>query len=473
MKVKLNDINYRYHVYGIINIFYQCENIEFVEEHYDMSINIYENEVQCSYGEISERFIFTKDLPHKDFIKKSIFMFLTKYTGKSMPWGTLTGIRPSKIAIELLRKGKNESEIIEFFNHNYCTREDKAKLCIDIGKKEESFINTKKENISVYIGMPFCPTRCLYCSFTANSVKGCGDLVDNYIKALMVEMERMSSFIKRKGLNIQCLYFGGGTPTAVNDEQFRVVMEAIYKNFMEEFNVQEFTVECGRPDSITEDKLETMKKHRVSRISINPQTMSDTTLKLIGRNHSAKDVVEKFYMARNIGFENINMDIIVGLPGEKLEDVINTCKEIKKLAPDSFTVHGLSVKRGSRLHENIVNKENYEIANQKELNEMFGETVNLSKSLSMKPYYMYRQKNMVGNMENIGYALEGKECIYNIQMIEEKQTIIALGADAVSKIVFLEENRLERFANIKDVKEYIERLDEKISSKEELLETLY
>ncbi|WP_102400546.1 coproporphyrinogen III oxidase [Haloimpatiens massiliensis] len=473
MKVKLNNINYRYHIYGIINIFYQCENIEFVEENWDICINIFENEVECYYGEVSENFIFTMDLNYKDFVKKSLFNFLTKYTGKIMPWGTLTGIRPSKIAIGLLNKGKNEKEIVKFFKHTYCAREDKAKLCIDIGKKEEAFINKHKDNISIYIGMPFCPTRCLYCSFASNSVKGCGQLVENYIKALIIEMKRMSEFIRKKGLNIQCLYFGGGTPTAVSDEQFAIVMEQIYKYFMNHFNVCEFTVECGRPDSITISKLKTMKKYGVSRISINPQTMSDNTLKLIGRNHSAMDVVEKFNMAREMGFNNINMDIIVGLPGEKLEDVINTCSEIKKLKPDSFTVHGLSVKRGSRLHENIVNKESYEIANQEELNKMFQETVKLSNSLSMSPYYMYRQKNMVGNMENIGYVLDGKECIYNIQMIEEKQTIIALGADAVSKIVFLEENRLERFANIKDVKEYIERLDEKISSKEKLLDTLY
>lgn len=473
MKVKLNNIDYRYHVYGIINIFYQCENIEFVEEHWDMCINISQNEVECYYGQFSEKFIFAMDLEYKDFVKKSIFIFLTRCTGKIMPWGTLTGIRPSKIAIGLLDKGKNEKEIVEFFKHKYCTREDKVKLCIDIGKKEESFINKDKDNISVYIGMPFCPTRCLYCSFASNSVKGCGHLVENYIEALIIEMGQMSEFIRNKGLNIQCLYFGGGTPTAVNDQQFEIVMEHMHKYFMHEFNVQEFTVECGRPDSITINKLKTMKKYGVSRISINPQTMSDNTLKLIGRNHSSMNVVEKFNMAREIGFNNINMDIIVGLPGEKLKDVINTCSEIKKLEPDSFTVHGLSVKRGSRLHENIVNKESYEIADQEELNKMFQETVKLSNILSMRPYYMYRQKNMVGNMENIGYALEGKECIYNIQMIEEKQTIIALGADAVSKIVFLEENRLERFANIKDVREYIERLNEKISSKKKLLETLY
>lgn len=474
MKVKLNNYNYRYDVYQMVNIFYSSENIEFVEEHIaDIFINIFDDKVQCSNNQLSEEYIFRKDIKFKEFIKKSIFIFLTKCTNQCMPWGTLTGIRPSKKALEFLNAGKSEENIVDFFKSVYCTREDKSRLCIDIAKREKEFVNNDYKNISVYIGMPFCPTRCLYCSFASNSVKACKSLVEEYIKALILEMDSMSHFIKRKKLNIQCVYFGGGTPTAINDQQFQEVMSAIDKYFIQGFNIKEFTVECGRPDSITSNKLNTMKTYGVNRISINPQSMNDKTLKLIGRNHTFKDVIEKFNMAREMGFDNINMDIIVGLPGEKLQDVVKTCNFLKELKPDSVTVHGLSVKRGSRLHENIVNKKNYEIPEQQELNKMFEETVKLAYYLDMYPYYMYRQKNMVGNMENIGYTYKGKECIYNIQMIEERQTIIALGADAVSKVVFLDENRLERFANIKDVREYINRLDEKIESKKKLLETLY
>ena len=216
-----------------------------------------------------------------------------------------------------------------------------------------------------------------------------------------------------------------------------------------------------------------MKKYEVSRISINPQTMNDETLKLIGRNHTVEDVKEKFNMARELGFEDINMDMIIGLPGEGYEEALNTAREIKKLKPDSLTVHGLSLKRGSRLYENFILKKGLGIKNQDEITKMYNESKKLSKELNLKPYYMYRQKNMVGNMENIGYAKEGKECIYNMQMIEDTQTIIALGADAVSKVVFKDENRIERFPNVKDVREYVNRIDEMIEGKIKLLDTLY
>ncbi|WP_410506410.1 coproporphyrinogen III oxidase [Haloimpatiens sp. FM7315] len=458
----------------MINIFYSGENIEFVDgESYNIKINVFEDKVICHNEDLEKCFDFNKLVKFKDFVKKSVFVFLTEVTGKLMPWGTLTGIRPSKIALELINAGKNENEIIDYFKLNYCTNKDKAELCIRVANKEEIFVNKYIKNISVYIGMPFCPTRCLYCSFASNSVKSCGSVVDKYLETLEYEMVKMSDYIKSKGLNIQCVYFGGGTPTAIDDNKFRKVIENIHKYFIKGFDVEEFTVECGRADSITLDKLKSMKKFNATRISINPQTMTDKTLKLIGRNHTSRDVIEKFNMAREMGFNNINMDMIVGLPGEKLKDIINTCDVISRLDPESLTVHGLSVKRGSRLHENIINNENYEIANQKELNLMFEESFKASEKMDMKPYYMYRQKNMVGNMENVGYCKDKKESIYNIQMIEEKQTIIALGADAVSKVVFLNENRLERFANIKDVREYIDRIDEKIKGKLDLLDTLY
>ncbi|HEY8805846.1 MAG TPA: coproporphyrinogen dehydrogenase HemZ, partial [Clostridium sp.] len=301
----------------------------------------------------------------------------------------------------------------------------------------------------------------------------CKNIVEPYIEALSREIKSISSYIKKKKLNIECVYFGGGTPTSVNDEQFEFIMKCIYEAFTEHNNVKEFTVECGRPDSITLLKLKTMKKYGVDRISINPQTMNDDTLKLIGRNHSVKDVYETFSMARGLGFDNINMDLIVGLPGEKIAHMINTCDKMAGIKPDSITIHGMSIKRASRLHENMLNNYKFEIPAQEELNQMYELTAQLSKKLNMKPYYMYRQKNMVGSMENVGYTSPGKEGIYNIQMIEERQTVIALGADAVCKVVFLEENRHERFANIKDVREYIKRVDEMIEKKIALLETLY
>lgn len=473
MKIKLSNMQYRYDVYQIINIFFSLSDIEFVEEDWDFSIELNKETIVINNNEDCKEIILSSTIPYKDGLKKAIFQYFSDKTGEEMPWGALIGVKPSKIALALINEGKGRDYIVNYFKEHYNTRRDKAELCINIAKVEEELVNRDEKNISIYIGMPFCPTRCLYCSFTSNPIEGCKSLVEPYLNSLYYEIEKTANYIKEKNLNIQCVYFGGGTPTAVNDEQFEKVMELIYNNFISGNNVQEFTVECGRPDSITLSKLNSMKRYNVHRISINPQTMNDDTLKSIGRRHSVKDVVDKYMMARECGFENINMDIIVGLPGEGLSHVERTCEEILKLNPESITIHGMSVKRASKLHENILNKINFAVPEQNELNLMYERTVTLSESLNMKPYYMYRQKNMVGNMENIGYTIEGKEAIYNIQMIEERQTIIACGAGSVTKVVFLDENRLERHFNVKDVREYINRVDEMVQKKLDLLNTLY
>lgn len=473
INVKLNNKEFNYDVYQIINLFFLFPDIKFVEENYDYNIEVKEDVIVIQKGSESYEYIINKSYKRKEEVKKAVFLYFSKHTTDELPWGTLIGIRPSKKALELLQAGLSEEAIIAEFKEKHVTREDKAQLCIDVAKFEKNIVNTKKDNISVYIGMPFCPTRCLYCSFASNPIEKCKDIVEPYLQSLAHEIKEVSSYIQEKKLKIECVYFGGGTPTSVNDEQFEFIMKCIYEGFTEKNNVKEFTVECGRPDSITYKKLSTMKKYGVHRISINPQTMNDDTLKLIGRTHSVGDVTEKFTMARELGFDNINMDLIVGLPGEKITHIIKTCEKILELKPDSITIHGLSIKRASKLHEKMLNNYRFEVPGQEELNKMYEYTVELSKKLHMKPYYMYRQKNMVGNMENIGYTRPGYEGIYNIQMIEEKQTVIALGADAVCKVVFLDENRHERFANIKDVREYIKRLDEMIQKKIELLETLY
>lgn len=473
IKVKLNDMKYRYDVYQIVNIFFNLVDIDFSEEEYDINIIINEDSVVVEYKGIVKKYGFDVELALKENIKKCIFDFFTEQSGKILPWGILIGIRPSKIALSLINEGKNDDYIIEYYQKHFSLRKDKAELCIKVAKLEKELVNENTNLVSVYIGMPFCPTRCLYCSFTSSPIESCKNIVEPYLNALQLEIVETAKYIKKNNLRIQCVYFGGGTPTAVNDEQFEEIMQHVYNSFVLNNEVKEFTVECGRPDSITLNKLESMKKYKVDRISINPQTMNDETLKLIGRRHSIEDVVTKFNLARNCGLDNINMDIIVGLPGEELKHIKRTCDEIYKLAPDSITVHGMSIKRGSKLHENIVNKMQLQIPEQEELNEMYQETIELSNNCGMIPYYMYRQKNMVGNMENVGYCKEGKEGLYNIQMIEERQTIIACGADAVTKVVFLNENRLERHANVKDVREYINRVEEMVEKKLNLLDTLY
>lgn len=473
IKVKLNDLSYRYDVFQMIKLFHYLDDIDFVEENFDYSIEINEDKIIIGDNKEKVNYDLSQDDPIKEQLKKAVYSYFKEVYGITLPWGTLVGIRPSKIALELLEKGMKEEAIINYFYDHYMASKEKAQLCIDIARNENKFVNSDSNSISVYIGMPFCPTRCLYCSFTSNPIGGNKKLVEPYLEALKLEIREMSRFIYEKGLTIESIYFGGGTPTAIEDEQFEDLMSVIYSNFIKNFYIKEFTVECGRPDSITVSKLSSMKKYGVSRISINPQTMNDETLKSIGRNHNSKDVEDKFILARELGFDNINMDVIVGLPGEGIEEVENTCERLLKLKPDSLTVHGMSIKRASRLYEDLCLNKKYTIASQLELNEMYGLTRKLAIDLSMIPYYMYRQKNMVGNMENIGYSHCGKECIYNIQMIEEKQTIIALGADAVSKVVFLDENRIERFPNVKDVREYTSRINEMIEKKKELLNTLY
>lgn len=474
LRVKLNDFNYRYDVYQMINIFLPFKNIVFQDENPDFEVIIEENYVMVKSESMDRIFKFEDELKLKQEVKKSVFKYFEELTGKLMPWGTLIGIRPSKIAMSMLIEGVSEEDIIKYFKNVYISSKEKAELCIEVAKREMKYIKPKNEKVSIYIGMPFCPTRCLYCSFAANPIVGFKkEIIEDYLNALKKEIEAISSYLKKRNLKLETLYFGGGTPTSINDDQFEDLMKYIHKFFIQEFNVKEVTVECGRPDSITYKKLETMKKYEVTRISINPQTMSDNTLKLIGRNHNSCDILKVFKLARELQFKDINMDIIVGLPGEKLSDVQKTCSHIKELKPDSFTVHGLSVKRASRLYENIINNIKYELATQNELNLMFKETELLAQDLQMKPYYMYRQKNMVGNMENIGYSKEGKESIYNIEMMEDKQTVVALGADAVTKVVYLESGKIERFGNVKDVKEYINRINEMIEKKIELLDNLY
>ncbi len=472
VKINLSDLKYRYEVYQLFNIYFSMREIKFVDkEESEYIVYIDQDNLKFKYKDYYKEESLGENI--KQSLRRFLFLCLRDLTNDIYPWGILIGIRPSKIALKFINEGYSEEEVIEIFKDQYLAHEDKAKLCIAVAKAEERIVNKDKNNIAIYIGMAFCPTKCLYCSFTSNPIGVHKKLVEPYLEALLKEIKGMSDYVREKNLNVESVYFGGGTPTAVNDEEFTKVMKAIYNNFIKDSKVKEFTVECGRPDTLTRNKLKTMKEYKVDRISINPQTMNDKTLKLIGRTHSSEDIKEKFKMARELGFDDINMDIIIGLPGETHEDVIYTKNELMKLRPDSITVHGLALKRGSRMYEEFVLKKGIQITPQEEIIKMYEESRNLAENLGISPYYMYRQKNMVGNMENLGYAREGKECIYNIQMIEEKQTVIALGAAAVSKVIFLEEDRLERFPNLKDLHEYISRIDEMIEKKKNLLNTLY
>ncbi|ADL51811.1 coproporphyrinogen III oxidase [Clostridium cellulovorans] len=474
IKVKIAESKYTLEITHIIKLFYEYNEVELNSFDYDYNIDIdgkvtIFDKQNCKIYD----YCFDDRFSYMDNIKKGVFLFFEGITKISPPWGTLTGIRPTKRVIELLKEGLNEDSIVNELMVRFCCSIGKAKLAIEVAKTEISIVNTEKNVIGLYLGMPFCPTRCLYCSFASNPIKTCEKLVKPYLEALSKEISMISKYINDKKLKIETVYFGGGTPTAVNNEEFEMILNDVYTNFIKDKNVKEFTVECGRPDSITEEKLMTMKRYDVSRISINPQSMNEKTLKTIGRHHTIEEVKKKFHLARKLGFTNINMDLIIGLPNEGVDEVKTTCAELFELKPDSVTVHGLAIKRGSRLQEDLINDKKYSVAKNSNIITMYNEVENLANKLNMRPYYMYKQKNMVGNLENVGYATDNNLCIYNIQMIEEKQTIIALGADGISKVVFHEENRHERFANLKDVLEYTKRIDELLDKKKAFLDTLY
>lgn len=397
----------------------------------------------------------------RNVFKRMMYDMLKKLTGRELPWGTLTGVRPTKIVYTLLEEGKNDREIKDYLKKEYYVSEKKGDLAIKVASNEKRLLEKIDYNngYSLYAGIPFCPTTCLYCSFTSYPLAVWKDRVDTYVEAMLKEMEFTSRLMKDKKLDT--FYMGGGTPTTLEPEQLDRVLSFFEEHF-DTSGLKEYTIEAGRPDSITRDKLMVMKKHGVDRISINPQTMNDDTLKLIGRHHTVEQIKEAFTLARECGFDNINMDLIIGLPGETREHIERTMREVALLAPDSLTVHSLAIKRAARLNIFWEKYKDYAMVNTDDIINM---TADGAAAMGMEPYYLYRQKNMAGNFENVGYSKPGKEGIYNILIMEEKQTIMAVGAGASTKVVFPEENRIERVENVKDVTTYIENIDEMIDRK--------
>lgn len=403
---------------------------------------------------------------YKDKCKGFLYESLLAHTGKALPWGNMTGIRPTKIAMGMLTEGATEEEIVAYYKKKHFVSDEKALLSLDIAKREKKLLSTLhyENGYSLYIGIPFCPTTCLYCSFTSYPISMHRKRVDAYIDCLIREMDYVKEVYHDKILDT--VYIGGGTPTTLEASDLDRLITALKERF--DFDtVQEFTVEAGRADSITREKLEVLYKHGVDRISVNPQTMNQCTLNVIGRRHTVEQVLEAYKLAREIGFDNINMDLILGLPGEDVKEVTHTIAEVKKLNPDSLTVHSLAIKRASKLAQWIQTHDISCIHNTDETMEI---AVQGALDMEMKPYYLYRQKNMSGNFENVGYAKEGKFGIYNILIMEELQTIVALGAGSITKRVYAD-GRIERCDNVKDVELYIDQIDEMIARKKRLLES--
>ena len=479
--VKLQGHDYKYEVAELLKLFTtQFKFINSNDEFEKILINeviikdkqiesitkFYENKELkiCKSESFDTNLINKEDIKKgtKTIIKRSIFNVLDELFKTYVPWGILTGIRPVKIVHNLLDQDLSEEDIRENLKNNYLIKDEKIDLALDIAKRERVFIYPiDKNKISLYVSIPFCPTRCVYCSFPANPMKQFGHLRDKYVKALIKEIKGLAKLLKDTNKDIETLYIGGGTPTALEANQLDVLIKALFEE-LDLSNIKEFTVEAGRPDTITKEKLEVMKKHNVTRISINPQTMNNETLAKIGRDHNVDDIINCFKVARDLGFDNINMDIILGLVDEDLEMVRNTLEKIKELSPESLTVHTLAIKRASTLKENL---DKYELTRYEEMIKMIDLSMEYAKDMGLNPYYMYRQKHMLGNLENIGYAKEGFECIYNIQIMEEKQSNLAVGAGAISKYVYVDEDRIERTDNVKNVEQYIDRVDEMIERK--------
>lgn len=422
----------------------------------------------------------------KSVMKQALYRLLSAYTNQKLPWGTLTGIRPTKIPMKMIMEGKNDDEIKLYLDNTYYVSDGKIKLATEIAHLEKNIIESTHgvEGFSLYVGIPFCPTTCMYCSFTSYPIVKFKDMVDTYLDTLEKELCEVGKL--NTGRYLDSVYIGGGTPTTLEPEQIERLNGMIRKYF-DFANVKEYTMEAGRPDSLTIEKLAAMKKCGIGRISVNPQTMHDETLKIIGRRHSVADTIRAFNMAREAGFDNINMDIILGLPGEDAKMVSETLDEIAKLGPDSLTVHSMAIKRAAGMHQFLMEHEEIKSINTPEMMDM---AVAAAKAQGLNPYYLYRQKNMAGNLENVGFAREGKYGLYNILIMEEIQSIVACGAGTVTKRVYSEHSRMypgdvavgnvypgdvavgngriERCDNVKDVSLYIAKIDEMIERKRQL-----
>lgn len=407
----------------------------------------------------------------KNALKQTLYALLEEVTGQKLPWGTLTGIRPTKIPMKMLEEGVPEEEIFRDMKETYLASDEKVNLAIEIAKREKELLDQLdyEKGWSLYIGIPFCPTTCAYCSFTSFPLKVWKKRVDEYLDAVFKEIDFTAEAFRDRVLN--SVYIGGGTPSTLEPYQ----MDRLIKKIKASFDLThcvEFTVEAGRPDSTTRELLQCLKDNEITRISINPQTMKQKTLDIIGRHHTVEQTLECYRTAREVGMDNINMDLIIGLPEEDLEDVRNTMEILKELNPENITVHSLAIKRAARM---TIYKDRFEDMKMVNTQEHMDLCEQYCRAIGLEPYYMYRQKGMAGNMENVGYAKPGKAGVYNILIMEEKQTIMALGAGATTKVVFtdqLNENgtpHIERAENVKSVEQYIDRIDEMIDRKRKLL----
>lgn len=477
MPVILIGNSFKYEIESTLKIFFPTEKFQFSDSidnaigdnfvvagaeqgriFTDIKINgqLFHNEKNISNND-------TKYIEHE--LCRLIYHILKNALKITPAWGIMTGIRPVKKVTELIEQGKNFSEIEKILIDKYELSSEKFKLAYDTAINQLPIIRKiNRRAVSLYISIPFCPSRCSYCSFVSHSIESAKKLIPDYIECLCRELEIIGNIIKETNTPIDTVYFGGGTPTAIPADDIRTIMECVRNNFDLD-KIREYSFEAGRPDTITEEKLNVIKEYGANRISINPQTLNDDVLKVIGRRHSGEDALKAFELARKIGFNNINTDLIAGLPTETVESFRNTLDKIVDLSPESITVHTLTLKRAANLfmqgNENITNP----------ASEMVDYSIKKLMDNNYYPYYMYRQKNTVDNLENVGYSKKGFESYYNIYIMDETQTIIGAGCAASTKLVY-PDNKITRIHNYKFPYEYIGNFEQLMTKKKEITECL-
>ena len=478
MQVILNSPGFSYDVHSLVKAFYPEEDIVITDEGVSalfmiridpadpvgdditgsVSISAPQNRDVATHF---EEFSHISRPAVKSLVKRMLYTMLCDITHKALPWGTMTGIRPVKVPMKLIREGFDDTAVKDHMKSVYLVSDRKADLATKIAHTEKKILDlVSPGGYSLYIGIPFCPTTCMYCSFTSYPIASWKERVDDYLTAVKRELDFFAEYYDR---GPDSVYIGGGTPTTLSPGQLSELLCYITDNFDMSL-CRERTVEAGRPDSITKEKLCVIKEYGFDRISVNPQTMNDKTLRLIGRRHTTDDVYAAFETARSVGFSNINTDIIIGLPGEGEEEVNNTLSAIKKLSPDSLTIHSMAIKRAAAMSDFLAQHGQLRVKDAEKLMDMATEA---ARGLGLMPYYLYRQKNMSGNLENIGFARDGCFGIYNVVIMEEVTDIAAVGAGTISKRVFAHD-RIERCDNVKDAAMYMDRIDEMIDRKKKL-----
>ncbi len=470
MNLYLNKSEYFYEMENVCRLFFPHERFEKSSESFA------EADIRCVFSscdggvavdcmvlyngrkyEIKEICPYNNNVREEEIsMARALYALFSQITGIQPKWGVLTGVRPGKLYSSIYHESGNWEQTEDYMHNRLLVAKDKLSLCRATYLAEAKALEKSKPNsFSLYISIPFCPTRCSYCSFVSHSVEKTQKLVPQYVNLLCEELNEVAHIANEQSLRLKTIYWGGGTPTQLSAEQLDAVMTVIEDAF-DLSDLLEYTVEAGRPDTITTEKLLVLKKHNVDRLSINPQTMHNEILNIIGRRHTAEQVIEAFRMAREAGFDNINMDVIAGLPGDDVDGFCDTLQQLLALQPENITVHTLSIKRSSFLTER---GEIASVPDVEAVEQMLAYASDLLSSHGFAPYYLYRQSKMLGNQENVGWSKHGKDCLYNIYMMNELHTVLSAGAGGVTRLKAPHGGQIERIFNYKYPYEYIERFD--------------